>query len=188
MVRKRALERWETKLANCEVTPQAVWPVAKSLTKEGGPKAPSAIQGPLSPIFYPFDKANIISDCLENQFTAHSLCCDCCHRQQVEATDQALLATVDEDTPAGGVEINSSSELSSVLLSWIPLRDCPPWLTTLLAAWNWISFCNFSSSFVLSDFSSVASDLLSSIQFRFCPRTVLCSSRCNNVREVWKYR
>jgi hypothetical protein len=24
MVRKRALERWETKLANCEVTPQAI--------------------------------------------------------------------------------------------------------------------------------------------------------------------
>jgi hypothetical protein len=35
MVRKRALERWGKKLANCEVTPQAIWPFAKSLTKKG---------------------------------------------------------------------------------------------------------------------------------------------------------
>jgi hypothetical protein len=39
MVRKRVLGRWETELANCEVTPQAIWPIAKSITKRGGPKA-----------------------------------------------------------------------------------------------------------------------------------------------------
>jgi hypothetical protein len=38
MVQKRALERWETKLANCKVTPQAVWPIAKSVTKRGTPR------------------------------------------------------------------------------------------------------------------------------------------------------
>jgi hypothetical protein len=47
------------KVANCEVTPQAIWPIAKSLTKRGGPKAPSAIHGPLGPIFYPIEIANI---------------------------------------------------------------------------------------------------------------------------------
>jgi hypothetical protein len=60
---ERKFERWETKLANCEVTPQATWPIAKSLTKMGGPNVPSAIPSPLCPIFHPFDKANIIADC-----------------------------------------------------------------------------------------------------------------------------
>jgi hypothetical protein len=55
---------------------QAIWPIAKSLTNRGGPKAPSVIRGPLCPIFYPFDRANIIVDCLENRFTPHDLC-DC---------------------------------------------------------------------------------------------------------------
>jgi hypothetical protein len=36
MVRKRALERWQT----------AIWRIVKSLMKRGGPKAPSAIHGP----------------------------------------------------------------------------------------------------------------------------------------------
>jgi hypothetical protein len=45
---KRALESWETKSANCEVTPQAIWPIAKSLTKRGEPKAPSAIHSLLA--------------------------------------------------------------------------------------------------------------------------------------------
>jgi hypothetical protein len=66
MVWKRALERWETKLANCEVMPQEIWPIAKSLTKRGRPKAPSANHDPLGPIFYPINKANITADCLEN--------------------------------------------------------------------------------------------------------------------------
>jgi hypothetical protein len=53
IARKRALERWETKIENCEVTPQAIWPIAKSLTKRGEPKATTAIHGPLGPVFYP---------------------------------------------------------------------------------------------------------------------------------------
>jgi hypothetical protein len=38
MVQKRALERWETKMANYEVTPQPIWSIAKSLSRRGGPK------------------------------------------------------------------------------------------------------------------------------------------------------
>jgi hypothetical protein len=64
----------ETKLANCEVRPQVIWPVSKFLTETGGTKSPSAIHGPLGPIFYPIDKASIIADCLENQLKEHDLC------------------------------------------------------------------------------------------------------------------
>jgi hypothetical protein len=78
-------------LATCEVTPQAIWPVGRSITK-----GTTATHGPLGPIFYPTDKANIIEDCLENQFTALDLC-DCENRRRVEAQVEALLATIDED-------------------------------------------------------------------------------------------
>jgi hypothetical protein len=98
MVQKRALKRWETKMAKCEVTLQAIWPIAKSLSKRGGPKAPSVILGLLGTIFYPTNKDNIIADCLENLFKAHDLC-DCDHRPHVEAEVEPLLATVDEDIP-----------------------------------------------------------------------------------------
>jgi hypothetical protein len=33
MVWNRAIEKWEIELANCEVTPQAIWLIAKSLTE-----------------------------------------------------------------------------------------------------------------------------------------------------------
>jgi hypothetical protein len=59
IARKRANERWETKIENCEVTPQTIWPIAKSLIKRGEPKATTAIHGPLAPIFYPNEKANV---------------------------------------------------------------------------------------------------------------------------------
>jgi hypothetical protein len=49
MVRKRALERWDTELANCEVTLQAIWPIAKTFSKSCVPKTPSAIHGSLGP-------------------------------------------------------------------------------------------------------------------------------------------
>jgi hypothetical protein len=39
MTRKKALERWETKVSNAEVKPQAIWPIAKSLLKRDGPRA-----------------------------------------------------------------------------------------------------------------------------------------------------
>jgi hypothetical protein len=43
---KGLLQRWETKLAKGEVTLQAMSPIAKSHTKTGGPKVPSAVHGP----------------------------------------------------------------------------------------------------------------------------------------------
>jgi hypothetical protein len=33
ITRKRTLQQWKTKAANCKVTPQAIWPIVKSLTK-----------------------------------------------------------------------------------------------------------------------------------------------------------
>jgi hypothetical protein len=45
MTRKKALERWETKIGNTEVTAQVIWSIAKSLLKRGGPRAPTAIHG-----------------------------------------------------------------------------------------------------------------------------------------------
>jgi hypothetical protein len=111
IVWKRAPEIWETKLENCEVTPQAIWPITKSFSKRGGPKAPSAIHGPFSPIFYPIDKANIFTDCLENQFRVHDLR-DCDHRRHVEAQVKALLATLDEDIPVVSDPVTSLKEYS----------------------------------------------------------------------------
>jgi hypothetical protein len=74
MIRKKTLEQWETKLENTELTPQAIWPIAKSLTNRDGPRAPTAIHGLLGLKYHPEDKANAIADCLENQFTPHDLC------------------------------------------------------------------------------------------------------------------
>jgi hypothetical protein len=82
--RKKALERWETKIENCEVTPQAMRPIAKSLTKRGEAKATTAIHGPLGPVFYPLEKANVIANYLENLFTPHKLC-DTDHEERVKA-------------------------------------------------------------------------------------------------------
>jgi hypothetical protein len=73
IARKRALERGETKIENCEVTPQAIWPIAKSLTKRGGPKVPTAIHGPLGPVYHPNENANVIAMYLENLFTPHKV-------------------------------------------------------------------------------------------------------------------
>jgi hypothetical protein len=56
-------------MGNCEVTPQGIWPTAKSPLKSDGPRASSVIHGPLGLKFLPAEKANAITDCLENQFT-----------------------------------------------------------------------------------------------------------------------
>jgi hypothetical protein len=45
MTRKKALERWATKLANTEITPQAIWPIAKYPTNRDGQRAANAIHG-----------------------------------------------------------------------------------------------------------------------------------------------
>jgi hypothetical protein len=87
ITRKKALERWETKIGNTEVTPQAICPIAKSLLKRDGPRAPGLK-------FHPSEKANAIADCLKNQFTHHDVCDDN-HERRVEDRVQALLEAVD---------------------------------------------------------------------------------------------
>jgi hypothetical protein len=117
VVRRKARERWETMMANCEVTPKATRPIAKFLSKRGWPKAPFAVHGSLDLTFYPIDKANIIAGCLENQFRAHDLCdCDCDHRRHVEAQVEALLAVVDEDTPVIFRPCDVSKQIQSLKL------------------------------------------------------------------------
>jgi hypothetical protein len=74
MTHKEALEQWETKVGNCEVTPQGLWPTVKSLAKWNGPKAPTAVHGLLGLMYHLNEKVNAISDCIENQFTSHDLC------------------------------------------------------------------------------------------------------------------
>jgi hypothetical protein len=98
MTRKKALEWWETKISNTEVTPQAIWPIAKSLLKIDGPGAPTAIHGPSGLKFHPSEKANTFADCLKNQFTYHDLC-DENHERQVEARVQTLLEATDNKPP-----------------------------------------------------------------------------------------
>jgi hypothetical protein len=66
MIRKKALERCETQISNTEVTPQAIWPIAKSLLKRDRPRAPTAIHGPSGLKYHPSEKANAIAGCLEN--------------------------------------------------------------------------------------------------------------------------
>jgi hypothetical protein len=66
--------------------------------KRDGPKAPTAIRGPLSFTFHPLKKADAIADCLEKQFTSHELC-DENHKRRVEVRVQALLETVDNNPP-----------------------------------------------------------------------------------------
>jgi hypothetical protein len=47
-----------TKIGNAEVTAQAIWPIAKSLLKRDGPRAPTAIHGSSGLKFHPSEKAN----------------------------------------------------------------------------------------------------------------------------------
>jgi hypothetical protein len=98
MPRKKALDRWEKKIRNSEVTPQAIWLIAKSLLMRDGPRAPTAIHGASGLKFHHFDEANAIADSLGIQFTPHDLCNDN-HEQLVEAGVQTLLETVDNNHP-----------------------------------------------------------------------------------------
>jgi hypothetical protein len=155
MARKRALERWETKIENCEVTPHAIWPIAKSLTKRGGPKAPNAIYGPLGPAFYPSEKANVIANCLENLFTPHKLC-DADHERRVEARIQALLTTVEENPSVKFRPCEVSKEIRSLKvgkacgIDGIPnewLRHLPRSLVHITHLYNHcLRLCHFPAS------------------------------------------
>jgi hypothetical protein len=65
MTLRKALKHWETKVGKCEATPQDLWPIAKSLMKMDGPKAPTATHVPVGITHHPNEKANVIADCLE---------------------------------------------------------------------------------------------------------------------------
>jgi hypothetical protein len=92
-----------------------VWTIVKSLSKRGGQKAPVAIHGPLGPIFYPIDKANIIADSIENQFLCMTYVI-CHHRGHVEAEVEALMTTVDEDILVNFRPCGVSKEIHSLKL------------------------------------------------------------------------
>jgi hypothetical protein len=98
MTWRKAFERRETKLSNCEFTPHAVWPLAKSLMKWDRPNEPTTIHGPSGFKFLPSEKANVNSHCLENQFTPHDLC-EKSHEWQLEAGIQALSEAMDNSLP-----------------------------------------------------------------------------------------
>jgi hypothetical protein len=85
-------------LSNTEETPQAIWPIAKSLINSDGPMEPTAIHGAPGHKFHPRDKANAIADCLENRFTPHDLC-DENHERRVEARVQSLLEAEENNAP-----------------------------------------------------------------------------------------
>jgi hypothetical protein len=91
MTRKKTLERWDTRLGNCEVTPQAIWSTARALLYRDAPRAPTVFHGYSGLRFLPKIK---LTDCLENRFTHHDLC-DEHHERRVEANVQALLETED---------------------------------------------------------------------------------------------
>jgi hypothetical protein len=95
LAHKKALEQWETKIGNTEVTPQVIWPIAKSLLKREGPRTPTTIHSPSGFKFHTYEKANATAGCCENQFTHRDLC-DENHERRVEATVQALLEDLDK--------------------------------------------------------------------------------------------
>jgi hypothetical protein len=99
VTRRKALQRWETKRGNFEVTPHALYTSAKLLVKSGRPKAPAAVHGPLGITYYPSEKVNAIADYIENQFTSHALC-DENRERRMETRVKAHLASVD-DSPLG---------------------------------------------------------------------------------------
>jgi hypothetical protein len=93
MTCRKTLEWWETQVRNCEVTPQAPWPVTEWLMKRDGPKAPTTVHGPLGITYHPNEKANVITVCFENQFTFREVC-DGNHEGWVETKVQALATSV----------------------------------------------------------------------------------------------
>jgi hypothetical protein len=45
MIDKKTMEQWDTRIDNSEVTPQALWPIARALLNREAPKAPKAVRG-----------------------------------------------------------------------------------------------------------------------------------------------
>jgi hypothetical protein len=66
-------------------------------------------------MLYPIVKANIIKDCLGNQFRAYDLR-DCDHRRNVEAQVEALMTTMDENIPVNFRSCDISREIQFLKL------------------------------------------------------------------------
>jgi hypothetical protein len=62
--------------------------------KKDGPKAPTAVHGPLGITCHPNEKPNVTADCLKTKFTSNDLC-DENHKRQVETRIQTLFTSVD---------------------------------------------------------------------------------------------
>jgi hypothetical protein len=83
MTHRKSHGWWEIEIGNSEVTSQAIWPIAKSLMKTDGPKAPTVIHG-LGLKFHTLEEAIAIA-----QFTPCELY-DENHKWHVEARVQAF--------------------------------------------------------------------------------------------------
>jgi hypothetical protein len=68
-----------------EVTPEIIWPTAKSLVTADSPKRPTAIYGISEFKFNSLNKSNAIADFLENQFLSQDLCDYSAGRVEAEA-------------------------------------------------------------------------------------------------------
>jgi hypothetical protein len=86
----------------------------KSLIKRDGPKAPTAILGPLVFKYQLLDKTTMIADCLENQFTPHDLCGKN-HKWWVEARVKALLQAADGQILLGKYKTLCYAEINKII-------------------------------------------------------------------------
>jgi hypothetical protein len=68
------------KVTNCEVRPQALWFIAKSLTKRDEPRAPPVIHGSLGPTSYPINNAKKSQIAQETSSERMHDLCDCDRR------------------------------------------------------------------------------------------------------------
>jgi hypothetical protein len=99
MTRRRALERWETKIANAD--------------------------GPFGLTFHSVDKANATADCLENQFTLQDLGVEN-HKRQVEARVQTLLEAIGNNSPERIRPCDLQKLVDSLKLRKAYRTDCIP--------------------------------------------------------------
>jgi hypothetical protein len=74
ILRRNAVERWESKLRNSEITSHEIWSFAKSLTRRFKPKTSADIQSSSGFKSLPLEKANVAADYLENQYLSLNIC------------------------------------------------------------------------------------------------------------------
>jgi hypothetical protein len=62
MSRREELERRTPKIGIYDDTPQAMWPIVKSLMKRDGPRTSTTIHGPLGLEYHPLEITNTTAD------------------------------------------------------------------------------------------------------------------------------